>query len=92
MAGLVFEIPEGLVFKNESGQTVATPYISTEFGEFSWSGAPINVTRYKPDGTSEVVVVPVPTEAQLKLIFDSNQAFAPYISPPDAYTGAPWMT
>jgi predicted NUDIX family NTP pyrophosphohydrolase len=92
MAGTAWEIPEGLVFKNESGQTVAAPYISTEFGAFSWTGAPINVTRYKPDGTTEVVVVPVPTEAQLKLIFDSNAAFASYISPPDAYAGAPWMT
>jgi hypothetical protein len=91
MAGTAWKIPESLVFKNESGETIASPYMVTQFGEFSWSGAPINVTRYKTDGTSEVVVIPVPTEAQLKLIFDSNAAFADYISPPDDYEGAPWM-
>lgn len=89
MAGTAWEIPESLVFKNESGETIASPYMGTQFGEFSWSGAPINVTKYKSDGTTETVVVPVPTEAQLKLIYDSNAAFQNYISPPDGYE-APW--
>ena len=91
MAGLIFEVDPNYKAQGENGQEVASPYLVTAQGTFSLSGAEITVVRQLADGGTENIMIPVPTEAQLQAIYDSNPAFAKYISPPDDHV-APWQS
>lgn len=90
MAGLIFEIEPNLVFVDKNGDVITDVYLVTQFGEFSWKiGSDVSVTRYKSDGTTEVVNIGQPDETDLQAIYDSDPAFQDLISPPDAHV-PPW--